>query len=151
MVLSLRNLEREFGKMNKRGWIKIFEAMLAVTVIFAAIFILNSRTQNIEEESFLEDTTTALDELAKNQEMRSEILNENPGLDIKLREFLDERIDATRFEYEVAACALAEICEMPNPENAGGKEVFSSERVISTNSESLFFSPKKVRIFLWKK
>ncbi len=129
---------------SKKGWIRILEAFIAVTILagfFTFVYVSNIRNPNQINEIY--NLKVILDEIADNIELRNKVLD-NDLEDIKT--FVAERIPPS-FNFEVKVCNIKDICQL----NFYVEEVFSSERIISTTLDRPDVTPKKVKIFIWKK
>lgn len=145
--------------VNKNGFLRIVEASIAVLIIFAAILLLLSRRGEITETDFNAILVPILEEIAKNLSLRGEILTYNTtnftavGNELiinDLENFVATRITNPSLNYSVVICELT-LCPLDvYPKNINGN-LYSNERVISTNLTESKFSPKKVKVFLWKK
>jgi hypothetical protein len=132
--------------LNKIGIIRIVEASIAILIIFSAVLIISSRTSVSEEASFADLGGDLLEEIAKDNGLREKIIS-NPSEGKKLaKSFVGEKIKSPDLNFEINVCLPEEICSLEKfPE--GVKEVFSSERIISSTIRN--FNPKKIKIFLW--
>lgn len=126
---------------------RILEATISIVLILSALAILSSKQEVREEKDLAEMLPKILDEIARNQTLRKDIILNNPDLNT----FVGKRINNPSLDFAVKICALDETCVLDNfPEDVGG-DIFASERVVSAVIDSPDFVPKKVKIFLWKK
>ena len=144
--------------VNKRGFLRIVEASIAILIILGALLLLTSRGQNEVETDFNSLLVPILEEIAQDSSLRGKILSYNTtnftadgnnGIIIDLENFVGDKIINPSLNFSVGVCELT-ICPLESyPENING-ELYSAERVISTNLTEIDFSPKKVKIFLWE-
>jgi hypothetical protein len=139
---------------NKKGIVKIFEAAISISLIFT--FMLLMYAQGIQKpsssENILQWQGSILDEMKDDPALRAVILNNegdcdtNENLKTNIKSFIDERIKSSfpGFDFTCRVCNATEVCGFYQP-NA---EVFSEERIVSATLTE--FSPKKIRIFMWK-
>ncbi len=131
---------------NKKGWIRIVEAVIAIFLLLGVLLVIYSQHQ-VKEESFdyvyfLQKKV--LDEIAVSNELRLEAL---AGNEVYLQNFARLSF-SDNFNVTIKICNLDKSCKPALPEN---KEVFVEERIISTELGATEFLPKKVRIFVWEK
>src|SRR3989338_334057 len=121
--------------MNKKGFMRIAEATIAVMIILGAMLLSSSQKGGKTDEDLTNVISSLLEETAKNDSLRKNILSYNTGEDYtnpsnavilsKITEFLDERIDDPLVNFNVSICDVEEICYLqPYPEGFYG-EIFS--------------------------
>lgn len=155
-IHKMNNKKRFMPCMNKKGWIKIFEAAISIMLVLGFMILLYG--QSIEKprkaENLLRWEGQILDELKNIPELRQKIIEKNEfGFDDKgycksegdIYGFISERLENSfpGFYFECRVCEVDEVCGMREYR----EEVFSEERIIS--STLIQFSPKKIRIFVW--
>ena len=127
---------------NKRGWLRILEAFIAIILITSVLIVLYSRTiekpRRAEEIYNLQEII--LDEIADSLELREAVLNNRIE---EIESFVSGKIPGG-FAFSIKICEVEEICELEEYK----KEVYSSERIISSVLEQ--YEPKKVKIFMWE-
>jgi hypothetical protein len=139
---------------SKKGIVKIFEAAISITLIFT--FMLLIYAQGIQKprssENILQWQGSILDEMKNDPALRAVILNnegnceEDSGL-ASIKSFITERITSSfpGFGFTCKVCNATEVCGLPTYIS---NEVFSEERIVSATLTE--FSPKKIRMFMWK-
>ena len=131
---------------NKKGWIRIVEAVIAIFLLLGVLLVIYSQHQ-VKEDSFdyvYSLQKKMLDEIAVDSDLRQKVL---VGDEDSLRDFARVSFPHN-FEVHVKICNLDESCKPALPED---KEVFVEERIISAELGMTEFLPKKVRIFVWEK
>ncbi len=141
------------GMKNKRGWIKILEAFLAILLIAAVSLIVLNKMQ--QEDLGVYSKITDLEilmlrEIELNSTLRSEVLATTGETDwdnfptltqnrigVKTPSFLDCR---------AKICLTNTVCQLQNPNE---KNVYAKTALIS--SEGSVFNPKVLKIFCWEK
>lgn len=128
--------------VNKKGWVRIIEAFVAVILIAGVIIYFYST--GIEKpkrgEEIYNFEKTALEQIASDSGLRGQILNNNPT-NAKL---FVQSIMPPGFIMELKICEINDICPL------GGdykQEVYSSERIITSTLTT--YNPKKIKIFMW--
>lgn len=134
------------GRMikDKRGWIKIVEAFMAIILVTGIIFIiLSGRVGNKfdKDEAIHNLQKTVLDEISGSEELRRAVLSEDYAT---LRNFISTRIPGV-LGFDIKVCELDKVCNL----EVYKEELYVDERVIS--SSLLEYSPKKLRLFMWEK
>jgi hypothetical protein len=139
-------------KRDRKGWMKIFEASIAITLVMGFMVLVYSQT--IEKappgENLMVWENGVLDNLKKRPELRQEILDhpetvcdpEQGGL---VYSFIFVRITKMfpGFGFSCRVCDPGEICGIQSYH----KEVYSEERIIAATLTT--FSPKKIKLFAW--
>ncbi|MBU0466596.1 MAG: hypothetical protein KKD94_02385 [Nanoarchaeota archaeon] len=139
--------------MNKKGFMKIVEATIAVLIILVAIMLLSSQGDVYEGRDFSEILPLLLDEIAQNLTLREEIISDydEDASETSIEESLKARITNPLLEYSIEICDLDEVCYLkPYPSDAEDN-IFASERVVSADIKNQEFAPKKIKFFLWKR
>jgi len=140
--------------MNKKGFLRIMEVMIAITFLTIAIlYIYTSKAP----------TQTSLDEFMHNYQ--KEILS-SISSDINLRKMVLDNDEAgvssfitlpDNLGFSIRICSLTNVpapCNMDGDlraalQNEGIYEIFADETIVATNLSS--YNPKKVKLFLWQK
>lgn len=137
--------------VNKKGYMKTVEAVLAAIIFFGVVLILVGNYTAEEEKAVPDDIRTIQDSILNIVEsdsgLRMAIIHENP---VTVNNALNELIPPT-LNYEFTICPAGEGEECTLPEELEGVEetVYVSSVVISstyqTNQNTLF------RLFLYRK
>lgn len=134
-----------FKRKNKKAWIRIVEAFVAVMMVMTVMLII-IQMKSIDEQEETEKElsglqTNILKQVSMDDNLRSQVLNRNTsGV-----EELVSRIIPSRYNYTVRICNLGRICEKGFYLE---QEVFTEESVISANLTE--YSPKVVKLFWWE-
>ncbi len=165
--------------MNKRSWIKVVEAFIAILIISAAIIFFSTRDKapNINEQVYVKQKAI-LDIISNNDEFRNEII----GIDLSTKSNKCEEInkgseegnnDDANDKYEFIKFIeksipqywefTTNICEIDKIGNTGtpiDREVYVTETIITANYSDYGFRspgsedekiPRKIRLFIWAK
>ncbi|MEM4330828.1 MAG: hypothetical protein QW273_02360 [Candidatus Pacearchaeota archaeon] len=137
--------------VNKKGWLKVFEAVFGVLLILTAFFLLvqdrklSSKNeingeQKISPEVLEKIQEEILENIARNDSLRNfALMKDNSSLERFVNSTLPPFISS-----RVRVCDLDSVCLLDfYPES----DVFVKERIISSNLTK--YSPVKVRLFLW--
>jgi len=130
---------------NKKGWIKIVEAFIAVIIIASVMLTIYAKqpTRNMNQEiTKIEDSI--LNEISQNSMMRQQVLNGDAAGILAITSFVQTKIPAN-LNFTVRICSVDEICGL----DVYRKEVYARERIISSTLQK--YSPKKIRLFAWEK
>jgi hypothetical protein len=136
--------------MNKNGLWRIIEVTAAVLIIASALLALSSRQEvEVSKNYVSEDLRDILNEMAKDFELREQILNDDDSSTVAedaVRDFLNLRIRNIELNYKLNICdAYSGSCgSLPTTEG----EIFSEERLISATYNN--FNPKVVRVYVWR-
>jgi hypothetical protein len=132
-------------KNNKKGWVRIAEAFIAITLMFSvflALYAKQSTQPDVSDEVYSLESSI-LKQIANDEGLRQNVLSKDEDA---LTTFINNNnLVPPSLNYSIIICNLDEVCSM----NVYQKEVFASETVIS--STLLKYSPKVVKIFIWRK
>ncbi|MEM4259234.1 MAG: hypothetical protein QXS38_00515 [Candidatus Pacearchaeota archaeon] len=137
--------------VNKKGWIRIVEASIAILIIFAVIVSVSQIRKARAERDLSEIISPLLEEIAKNNSMRESIIKddkESGDAENMAMLFLSYKIRAeTNLGYSFRICEIDEICGLEiYPTDISGN-IYAGSRIIS--SSLTVAKPKKIAIFLW--
>jgi len=152
LVLFFWLIAMQKQKKNRKGWMKIFEASIAITLVMGFMVLVYSQT--IEKappgENLMVWQNSVLDNLKKRPELRQEILDHpetvcDPDEGGLAYSFILARITKMfpGFGFSCRVCDPGEICGIQSYH----KEVYSEERIIAATLTK--FSPKKIKLFAW--
>jgi len=128
--------------MNKRGFLRIVEATIAIFIIAGVLFLFFTRGAVSEEPDLSERARNILDEVSKDFGLREDVLAENGG---DVEAFISTRIPENYLDFEVRICEVDGACGIEFKDTT----VWSAERIISSTINTP--GPKKVRLFIWEK
>ena len=150
---DLKNLEVSnihSRRMDKRGFLRILEAILAVLIILGALLfvVMKNNAQDAENsgDSLCKEAEGILEEISKNNSLRESVLDRD---DLAIHNFLRIRINNPLIDYRVKICNPDELCSL----SEGGLDkidVCASERLITTTPSRTEFQPKKLKVFLFR-
>ncbi|MFA5061331.1 MAG: hypothetical protein WC494_03380 [Candidatus Pacearchaeota archaeon] len=138
--------------VNKRGWIRILEATIAVLIVSSVLIMIYSghpeRVDLSEEISSLQKSI--LNEISSDNNLRSHVLNSEVGSNYEmLVQHIEGKIPS-QLNFSLKICSLSEAsCKLDEDifKTLVDKEVFVEEIIISTDLST--YNPKKVRLFVW--
>lgn len=137
--------------MNKKGWIRIIEASIAVLIILSALIIVSQIRQAKSEKDISESISPMLEEIAKNTVMREQIITDTDDSDEAeemIRQFIGLKLKNQNIGYNVTICESDKVCGLGKYPTGLEGNMYAGSRIISsilaTND-----SPKKVTLFLW--
>jgi len=132
-------------KINKRAWLRILEAFLAVVIVLSAVLIIMVRQKpktDISEEVY-EKQRQVLDIISKNNSLRNDILIKD---NTKINNLIYDLIPKN-WNYSTNICNISLICS--NPIQVYETEVYTTEIIVTSNLTK--YAPKKLRFFVWGK
>lgn len=137
--------------VNKRGWIRIVEASIAVLIIFAVVLSLYQGRRVSSESDLSSSITPLLEEIAKNNALRDKIITEGSDAAQSIKELVGTRIREPNIGYDARVCEIDEVCGLVDyPEEGVRGNVYAGSRLISSSLKA-GAEPKKISIFLWIK
>lgn len=146
---------------NKKGWLRIVEAFIAVTLIAAVLLTaLNEKSSVLSEEEKeelyrgrYEAQVSVLRKIQLNNSIRNEILGiSDSNLPVNwsnMPSLIKTKIEKEKpiyFNCTAKICSLGSVCEMEKPID---KEIFVEDVGIFSNSTR--YNPRKLKLFCWKK
>jgi hypothetical protein len=136
---------------NKKGWLKIVEAFIAVMLILATLLILLAR-QNSSSEMEKEITllqTSILSSISKDEALRDEILTDSSPL-TQTKAYVKGVIPSW-LDFRVQVCESGVICALTDvaPEVIASREIYSQNILIVATINNN--QPKQLKLFLWRK
>lgn len=134
---------------NRRGWLRIVEAMTALLIILGILLTLSINKEARKSDDLGPLITPILEEIAQNAQFRTQILSD-ASAEASIKQFVGTKITGA-LGYDVKICEPNDICSLNSyPANIDGN-VYAKERMISASPEMTIYAPKKVKIFLWRK
>jgi len=133
---------------NKRGWIRVVEAFIAITMIFAALLIIISRQSQQEDytEEIIKLQSSIINQISQNDILRSEILGNNiSGTEKYIISAIPRNIN-----FSVNICPYLYVCPI-NYSYTLNRDIYSEEVLIAANLT--YFNEtnaKKLKIFFWE-
>jgi hypothetical protein len=132
-------------KIDRKAWIRIVEAFIAIVIILSAILIIMSRqtvTTDISE-SVYEKQKQILKIITENETLRNEVLQ---GKNVLINQTIKKMIP-TSWNFETNICLIENVC--PNPATVFDREVYTTEALVMSNLTE--HNPQKLRFFVWVK
>jgi len=134
--------------VNKKGWLRIAEAFIAIVIIAGVLLFVFTKNINKPsmEEQIYNIEKEILEGIADNAELRERVLNmEEREIEIFISENLPSNLG-----FYVRVCEIDNVCGLPNPaETYTNKAIYSKERIITSTLTE--FEPKKIKLFVWEK
>jgi len=145
---------------NKKAWIRIVEAFIAILIVLSAVLIVMSKQVDKTDisEGVYEKQKKILDVIGNNENYREEII----GIDISgdfvevgmdneiysFDDFIKKTIPGT-WDFTTCICKVDKFC---NPESTpNDRDIFVSETVLSATLEQYpNKESRKLRFFVWR-
>ena len=134
---------------NKKGWIKIVEAFLAILLVAGVLlFVINKGyigTRDISEQVY-QAQLAVLREIELNSELRLQVLT-NTEVTPEIKNKIDERMPSY-LECTSAICNLSLACSIPEGEAYPyEKEIYAQAVAIAAEKEE--YGPRQLKMFCW--
>ena len=131
--------------VNRKGFIKIAEVFIAITVILTILVIVYK--SEVSEQNTVDLNEVARDvlkEISSIESLRSEVLGaqSNTASMVNTLSFINSSLP-DYILFELRSCDLSSACG----QSAYVGNVYSAERIISADTST--FDPIKLRLFLW--
>jgi len=132
--------------MNKKGWIRIVEAVFAIMMIFGgAIFLLSGTVDKADISGEVYETQRhILEIIANNEDMRKDIIDGRTG---NINNYIEKNVPSS-WGFTTNICNVDEICNENTPLE---KDIYVSDTIISSSLSDPLANTKKLRFFVWRK
>lgn len=140
--------------VNKKGWIRIVEASIAIIIILFVLLSVSQIRERRFERDLSESINPLLEEIAKNTGMREKIIadSENSNeAENTIKAFLEERLRDPNIGYDVRICKIDEVCGLDKYPTGVSGNLYAGSRIISSTLSTMGTGPKKINLFLWIK
>lgn len=139
---------------NKKAWIRIVEAVIAIIIIGSAILVTSLRQGKESDTESIYEKQKQILEIISNNNYRMEILSsDNLPVEIGMENpdyTIDELVKKTipkNWDFNIVICEIDDICSIQTPID---RDVYVSETIISANF-SKYEKPRKIEFFVWIK
>ncbi len=133
---------------NKRAWLRIVEATIAILIIIGAVVFLSLSNKPSIRTDFSDLPHSILNEMAKNKSLKEKIIGDTPGVQGNVSAFVASRLNTKQINFSVQICSPNSECSLSSlPNNLEG-DLYSSERIVASNLT--LYNPKKLRLFIWR-
>ncbi|MCK5449268.1 hypothetical protein KAI32_00205 [Candidatus Pacearchaeota archaeon] len=137
---------------NKRGWIRILEATIAILMVSGILIVVYSR--HIDKNTGPEDYIYSLqrqilNDISSRNDLRSYALTENISV---LDDYVYGKVPTT-LNYSLKICNFTNPptpCKLDATEFIATRDnnIYAEEIIISADFKT--YDPKKVRLFIWE-
>jgi hypothetical protein len=135
--------------MNKRGWIKMLEVTIAITIMVGAIlFVYSGSVGSVSLQDYIYTYhKEILSKISIDNDLRGYVMSENVSA---LRESISL---PSNLDYSIRICDLT---SPPTPCNMDSelflslidKEIYARDTIVVANLSD--YSPKRVKLFIWE-
>lgn len=128
---------------GKRGWIRIFEAVISVLLISSVVILLvNRNVVRVDFSSSMYNLERGvLDSIADDSSARTAVILENEPY---IRCLIEERLEQYDLGFNISICPPGEACYCDSPTD---EQVYVNDMIISSNIEA--YSPKRIVLCCW--
>lgn len=133
---------------NKRGWLRLVEAMIAIILVLGVVLTVSTRKNATMQDDLTEMIRPIVDEIANNPTMRGYVLSGDPSDFISINKSVGEKIPAA-YGYMVKICPPSDVCGLEAVPSGVSGDIYTVERIITATSTR--YNPKKIKIFAWRK
>ncbi len=133
------------NKKNKKAWLRIVEAFLAILIVLAAVLTTMSRTKPVNfvnEEEVYAKQRQILDVIVKNDSLRENVIQNNTQ---EIKDFISGVIPKN-WNFAISICELNDVCYAETPND---RDIYSTEAMVS--STLIEYNPRKIKFFVWMK
>ena len=144
---------------NKRGWIRILEATIAVLIVAGVLVVVYAEQSDMNAgpaDYFYSLQRHVLMDISSSSDLRVLALNKN---ETELNLFVGD-IVPDAFGYYLRVCELGNVTDYCKIDEVGvvaetrDKDVFVEQIIVSADlgdGSNAMYDPKKVRLFVWEK
>lgn len=131
--------------MNKRGWLRVFEAVLSILLVTSVVLLLYSQQKVGDSSTTISDFgDKVLEDISFNFSLRSAVFSDDNE---SLAKFISGQFPANiGFEVRICELNVLEYCTLSQVIQS---DVFVSEKIFASNITD--YNPKRVKLFLWQK
>jgi len=132
------------NKKDRKAWLRIVEAFLAVLIIAGAVLVIFVQKQPVPDisESIYYEQRQILNYISKTDSLREDILAEdNTEVNNSI-----SGIIPNSWGYATKICDITEICTADTPND---RDIYVTEILIVGSITE--YNPKKLRFFVWLK
>lgn len=134
--------------VNKKGFMRIVEASIAILLVLAALAIISMRKNEMNKEDFSLRIYPILEEISGNSSLRKDIIANPANAEVEINSIVELRIGQRQLAHSVKICEVDSACGLDD--EITNSEIYSVERIISASLDVETFAPKRVKIFLWR-
>ncbi|VVB78083.1 Uncharacterised protein [uncultured archaeon] len=130
---------------NKKGWMRIIEAFIAVLIITGGVLVVLSKQNNLNSnssEKIYEKQRYILDIVTNNESLRKAVIENQPNV---VSDAILQMLPAN-FDFTIKICEISDICNTDTPHD---REVYTSEVIVTSTIQQ--YQPRKLRFFVWVK
>jgi membrane protein YdbS with pleckstrin-like domain len=139
---------------NKKGWIKVVEAVIAIVALIGILtIIIQAQRLNVQRTTIYEEKSLEiLKGVQMNESLRNEVILENTlpinSTDINFPPLLNNYLNEVNLQ--TANCTLM-ICSVNDSciVDSSQKEIYTKDVIITATKDN--YNPKKLKIFCIKK
>lgn len=135
-------------EVNKKGWIRITEAVVAILIMASVLIVLFvNDTPQVNVSDYVYDLQVRLlTDVADREDLRAATINSTEALvNDTLIKYFNDTIPGN-FNFSVSVCDLGSPCSYaPEVDTA----IFVEDRIISSTLAS--YKPKMLRLYIWEK
>jgi len=143
---------------NKRGWIKIIEAFMAVLFLVGVVLVVigneNSDSDRGVFSTIQKKQILILREIQLSDSLRQDVLAVSPPVNWESPSFpsdvKNKIIERTPNSFECVSkiCAVEDTCVLSS--NEEGKNVYVESVIITVVEESSSYNPRQIKLFCWE-
>ena len=134
--------------VNKKGILRIIEASIAILIIFTVIISFSVIRKPRAERDLSERITPLLEEMARNNSLRDEVISQPSQANASILLFLASRIKEENIGYDVKICDIDEVCGLDSYPEDKPSNLYVGSRVISSSFGG-GAGAKRINLFLW--
>lgn len=132
-------------RKNKKAWLRIVEAFLAVIIILGTVLVIYTGQEGAKPdiaEDIYQKQRAVLDVISKNDSLRQDVLNKNTG---PINDIIIKMIPNNwGFAINISEPTKIASANLPND-----KDIYVTEVLVTSTLQE--YSPKKLRFFVWLK
>jgi hypothetical protein len=137
--------------VNKKGWLRIVEAVIAIFIIFGVLIVIQYKGEKKASLDLSDICSPLLEQIARNISTRAKVVSQDPSAFKEINSTISEKLDKYGAMSELKLCSVEDPCSLSLQTSSllKGKEIQSFERIISSTPSK--FATQRIKVFVWKK
>ena len=133
-------------KRERKGLLRIIEAVIAILIITSAFLVILSRQQSFSEDDIYDRQREILNLIIKNDSLREKAFNEDI---VGVEDFILQ-VAPSSWEFSVNVCQIGDVCPNTQSSNIDPEtDVFAAEAIVTSPITSGSFGTKRLVFFVW--
>ncbi|MEK6852979.1 MAG: hypothetical protein AABX59_03810 [Nanoarchaeota archaeon] len=147
MVEILEMDQTKIWRIDKKGFVRILEAAIAIIIILLFIYFITVptfiRKSESQQEEIYKFELSILEEISETPSLREAVLNEDTTT---IDSYVKAKLQEKNLQGAASICEINEVCIA---QNLPTQDIYVKETIISTTLEAQSLQPKRIAIYAW--